>query len=512
MRTLFLFFLASFLTQFHPALSDAAPKREGGVRKPAVAGQFYPSDPQKLAGAVDCYLADAVTPFADRPIAIVSPHAGYIYSGQIAADAFKQASRHEYDVVVILGVNHTTAGFRDVSIYPAGGFETPLGVARIDEALAERLVAADERFLFDERVHVREHSIEVQVPFVQMVFPGAKILPAVIGSADLDLCARFGEVLADAVEGRRALIVASCDLSHFPACEDAERVDRKTLDAMKGLDAETFRSKVAAQMGEGIRELGTCACGEAAVVAAMVAAGRLGATGAQIISYANSGHTSVGERTRVVGYGAVAFVNGPDADNVGPPPAREADPGGSAEFTVDQKKALLLFARKTIRQYTETSTTPLARGFPPAAEAPRGAFVTLRKSGELRGCIGHMNDVLPLCQAVGYCALQAAFNDRRFTPLSPDELAVIDVEISVLTPYEMVAGIEDIRVGRDGVLMKKDGRSAVFLPSVAVEQGWTRDEMLAHLSVKAGLPSDAWKKNATFYTFQAEAFGESDGR
>jgi AmmeMemoRadiSam system protein A len=306
--------------------------------------------------------------------------------------------------------------------------------------------------------------------------------------------------------------VASCDLSHFPAYDDADRVDRKTLEAIATLDPETLRSTITEQMGEGVPELGTCACGEAPVLAAMIAAKRLGATGGQIISYANSGDTSVGDRSRVVGYGAVAFVTAQGAVGLSPAPRPKTATKGGAALAEEQGRSLLSFARRTIRQYLTTDTAPLARGFAPALENEEGAFVTLRKKGDLRGCIGHMAQDLPLCQVVGYCALQAAFNDRRFTPVELDELADIDIEISVLTPYQPVNGYEDIRIGRDGVLIQKDGRSAVFLPSVAVEQGWTRDEMLSHLSLKAGLPSDAWKKDAKFYTFQAVVFSESEAQ
>jgi AmmeMemoRadiSam system protein A len=161
-------------------------------------------------------------------------------------------------------------------------------------------------------------------------------------------------------------------------------------------------------------------------------------------------------------------------------------------------------------RYLTTETTPLARGFDPALQLDQGAFVTLKKKGDLRGCIGHMAEDMPLCQVVGFCALQSAFNDRRFSPVELSELRDIDIEISVLTPYRRVGGYDAIRIGRDGVLMEKSGRSAVFLPSVAVEQGWNREEMLSHLSAKAGLSSDAWKKDAVFYTFQAVAFSESE--
>ena len=506
--------LAFFLCGIHASVSAAGPKNKSAARTPAVAGQFYPSDPEKLAKAVDGFLSDAVAPSEERPIAIVCPHAGYIYSGQIAADAYKQASKHAYDLVVILGVNHTTAGFDGVAICPGSGFETPLGTAAIDEALARTITAADKRFKFDEAVYGREHSIEVQLPFIQRLFPNAKILPAVVASSDPDLCVKFGEALARAVAGRSVLIVASSDLSHYPGYEDAARVDRKTLEAMSSLDPDVFRSAISQQMNSGVPEIGTCACGEDPILAAMAAAKKLGATGARIISYANSGDTSVGDRSRVVGYGAVVFVAGKSSSSLDHPAKPESEKDRNAALTggltEDQKAALLSFARETIVRYLTTETTPLARGFDPALQLDQGAFVTLKKKGDLRGCIGHMAEDMPLCQVVGFCALQSAFNDRRFSPVVLGELPDIDIEISVLTPYRRVGGYDEIRIGRDGVLMEKSGRSAVFLPSVAVDQGWNREEMLSHLSAKAGLSSDAWKRDAVFYTFRAVAFSESE--
>lgn len=492
-----------------PVTSHARGTPGARVRQPAVAGQFYPSDLVQLSTAIDDYLDDAVTPIDGRPIAIVCPHAGYIFSGQIAADAYRQASAYDYDLVVILGANHTTAGFAKVSVYPGRGYMTPFGIAEIDVDLAEELIDADDDFTFHETIHNREHSVEVQIPFIQRVFPNAKILPAVVGTPDRKLCVKFGEALARAIEGRSALIVASCDLSHFPTYEDAKRVDKTTLEAMATLDVKTFQTTCRQQLTEGVSNLSTSACGEASVTAAIVAARKLGATRGRIISYANSGDVSVGDRSRVVGYGAVAFVKYSDTD--APQPWEPVEkPVGNVGLTADHEDALLSFARKTIRQYLTSGTTPLARGFDPVLESEKGVFVTLRKQDRLRGCIGHMADDLPLCQAVGYCALQAAFNDRRFSPVELDELADIEIEVSVLTPFQPVDGYEDIQIGRDGVLLEKDGRSAVYLPSVAVEQGWNREEMLSHLCVKAGLPADGWKKGTHFYTFQATSFSESD--
>ncbi|UCG52022.1 MAG: AmmeMemoRadiSam system protein B [Candidatus Latescibacterota bacterium] len=509
MKTSFCVVMLSLMCQAVTPVSDAFSTKKVAVRAPAVAGQFYPSDATRLANTIDCFLADAIPPAKERPIAIICPHAGYVYSGQIAADAYNQADGHDYDLIVILGTNHTTAGFGGVSIYPGGGYRTPLGIANIDEELATELIDADRTFTFKKSVHEREHSIEVQVPFVQLLFPEAQILAAVIGTPDPDLCIRFGETLANKIKDRKALIVASSDLSHYPAWEDANTADQATLGELSKLDVDAFQSITQKQLRGGPPNLVTCACGAAPVMTAIAAAKKLGATSAQIISYANSGDTAFGKRDRVVGYGAVAFVDGAPLNNL--TPAEEAARTGAVdiELSDQHKKALLTFARKSIRQFLTAETPPLARGFDPVLEQEHGAFVTLKKGGELRGCIGHMAGDLPLCQTVGYCALQAAFNDRRFSPVQPDELHEIEIEVSVLTPYRLVDSYLEIQIGRDGVMIEKDGRSAVFLPYVPVEQGWDREEMLEHLCRKAGLARDGWKEGATFYTFQAIAFDES---
>jgi AmmeMemoRadiSam system protein B len=230
------------------AAPAAAP--EPAERPPAVAGRFYPGATDALGGAVRAYLEDAVEPRAGRPVGIIAPHAGYIYSGQIDADAYRQVMDQDYDVVVLLGTNHTTAGFRGVSVYQGAGYRTPLGLAEIDRDLAARLVAMDDSFTFDPEVHRAEHSIEVQVPFVQVALPGVKILPAVVGTPDPALCRRFGKALAELLRDRRPLIVASSDLSHYPGYADAVAADRATLDAIATLNPEVVRATIQRQIRE----------------------------------------------------------------------------------------------------------------------------------------------------------------------------------------------------------------------------------------------------------------------
>lgn len=485
-----------------------ASQASAGIREPVVAGRFYPDNPLRLSRAVHAYLDDALRPYGEKPIAILTPHAGYIFSGQICADAFAQAAGHDYELIVLLGTNHTRPGFKGVSIYPSGGYRTPLGVAQIDSAAAQGLIDSDPVFTYAPAMHAREHSVEVLVPFVQVLFPEAKIVSAIVGEPDLVLCTRFGKALADVVRGKKVLIVASSDLSHYPDHDHAKQVDQKTLEAVETNDPGTVHQIIRQTMLQGVGNLSTCACGEAPILATMVAAKILGANCVRTVSYANSGNTPIGKRDRVVGYGAVSFVSSPECVQRKWTLAPSKIP--DASLCPKQKSQLISFARKTIRQYMVSETIPLPRGFAPVLWRKQGAFVTLKKQGQLRGCIGHMGQDLPLCQVIGTMALQAAFGDRRFTSVSLDEMVEIEIEISVLTPFQARASAEKIRVGTDGVLLKKDGRSAVFLPQVATEQGWNREQMLDRLCQKAGLSKGSWKKGARFYTFQAEVFGEAD--
>jgi hypothetical protein len=486
----------------------AAGQASQGVREPAVAGQFYPADARGLNATLDAVFKDATAPGRERPIAFVVPHAGYVYSAQIAADGWRQAAAHEYDTIVILGTNHTGAGFGRIGVFPGSGLRTPLGVAKVDQALSASLVKEDSDCVADAAMHAAEHSVEVQVPFAQRLFPNASLVAAVVASDDAGVVTKFGRTLGRLLAGRKALIVASSDLSHYPSYRDAAAVDRRTLEAMASLDPDRLRSVASAAAGS-VPNLATCACGEAPVMAAMVAARALGATRGRVVSYANSGDLPIGDPDRVVGYGAVVFSAGEpgtDASAVLPhTPAAQALPATAAD-----KRQMLVLARETIGRYLDTGTVPLARGFSPALDRPQGVFVTLRERGALRGCIGQMQPDRPLRVLVGSMAMAAAFEDPRFEKVKPGEMRDIDIEISVLTPFKEVAGPQAVVVGRDGVLLQKDRRSAVFLPQVATEEHWTRDEMLDNLCLKGGMPAGCWHSGARLSTFQADVFKEGD--
>jgi AmmeMemoRadiSam system protein B/AmmeMemoRadiSam system protein A len=501
-----IFMLALLCLSFSECKGQTA---ESFIRDPVVAGKFYPADSSKLRNALKYFFADAVSGGKDRPLAIIAPHAGYIYSGQIAADAFNQAKNFDYDVVIILGTNHTTPDFNKISIYPRGAFCTPLGIAQIDQNITDLLLKEDADCVSDIKPHESEHSVETQVPFIQYLFPNAKIVPIIIGSADLQLCTKFGKALAKILKDKKALIVASSDLSHYPKYEDAVSTDKNTLNVIKKMNTSHIQQELYRKVNSGIPSLVTCACGEGTILALITAANDLGGNNASIISYANSGNTLVGDNDRVVGYGAVAFYKTAQNTNV----TEKIDKNISNEYSTEldslDKISLLKLARRSIEQYLTSETLPLPRNLTNLMNSKRGAFVTLKKNGELRGCIGSMVETLPLYNVVGKMALQAAFNDTRFHPLEFNELSQIEIEISVLTPLVKINNADEIVLGRDGVVLKKGNKQAVFLPQVATEQGWSKEQFLTQLCYKAGLNATDWK-TATLSTFKAEVFSEID--
>ncbi len=501
-------YLFAFLLTLNSCKSQTINPDDDLVRKPAVAGQFYSADSIMLTNQIKVFLKNAKPRKIDSVIALIVPHAGYIYSGQIDADAYNQVKGNNYDLVIILGTNHTTAGFSGISIYPRGAFAIPIGRAEIDNKIAAELINKDKDITTDLSVHKNEHSIEVQIPFIKFLFPQAKILPVIIGEPDINMCTRFGIALSELVKDKKVLIVASSDLSHYPRFDDAVKVDNNTLKTIARLNPEEIVNVMQNQLDKNIPQLVTCGCGEAPIIAAVELAKDLGANSASIISYSNSGYNPVGSSDRVVGYGAVVISKG-EAAAVNDVDTLISD--NQYILTSTDKRELLKYARQTLEQYFEAQTVPLPRDINPKLKIKRGAFVTLNKNGDLRGCIGHMLEDTPLYTNVGAMALQAAFNDTRFNPLRKEELPRIQIEISVLTPFTRINTADEIVMGRDGVIVKKEGKQAVFLPQVATETGWTKEEFLDQLCYKAGLSAGDWK-DAELFTFQADVFSESDFR
>jgi len=491
--------------------SSAPPRPPGEVRRPAVAGSFYTDDPQTLAAQVDALLAEAqAVEGCPAPMALIVPHAGYVFSGHVAAQAYKQIEGVKYEAIVVVGVNHRDPGFEQVSVWAEGAFETPLGTARVDEELAAALLAANERIVFDRDVHRQEHSVEVQVPFLQRIYGDElRFVPVVIGDPSPENYRALAEALAKELSDKRSLIVASADLSHYPAYDDAVRSDTAILQAIVTLDPERFTAARDEMMAQNITSLATCSCGEGPIMAAMMAARTLGANRATLLRYANSGDTPFAERDQVVGYGAVMFWKG-DESAVEPrswEKPRELLP--IAPLNAEEREALLKLTRDTLERFLTVGDAPIVRPTKQGLWQERGAFVTLDKEGELRGCIGELVGQRPLYLSVQWAVLSAALADPRSPPLTAEELPEIEIEISALTLLQEVHDVNDIEVGVHGLLIANGDQRGVLLPQVAVDEGWDREEFLRSVCRKAGLPEDAWQENDTYlYTFTAEVFGE----
>jgi MEMO1 family protein len=517
-------------TRFGPALaalvvaSFAAIPSAGRLQAPpplvlpdAHAGAFYPEAPAALKAAIEGYVRDAVPTRVKDPRVLVVPHAGIIFSGQIAADAFAQTRGMAIETVILLGANHTTRSFSKASVFDGQAWATPLGTVSVDRPLAEAIVKANVGAVWDRTLHEREHSIAVQLPFLQVLHPRAAIVPIVIGSPDPALCERLGKTIARLTLDRRVLIVASSDLAHYPAENDARRLDAGTLEAIvSGAPASLLvRNEQDLRSAElpAAPGLVTRACGLGPLLVATEAARALGAARGVVLSYANSADTVFGTPDRVVGYGAVAFAAGAGGgDSTALAVVR---PEGETTLDAADKRVLLRLARETLARQFDSETAPLPRGGSARLQRTSGAFVTLkvRGSGALRGCVGRIAGDGPLIRLVSTMSLAAAFADRRFTPLTKRELPGVEIEVSVLTAPRQVRGAADIVLGRDGVVLQLGDRSAVFLPYVAEEQGWSRDDMLDNLAVKAGLDRSAWRdRRAKFLVFQTDTFSEATVR
>ena len=466
------------------------------VRPPMVAGSFYPADPKELAAMVDGFLAAAKPPALNGVIAVVVPHAGYIYSGQVAAQAYALVKGRAFQRVVVISPSHIDA-FPFSSVFDGGAYDTPLGRVPVDTAFAARLAALDKRIQRSPRGHATssgrgEHALEVQLPFLQRALGDFKLVPIVMGAQDYDTCRALGAALARLIQGPGTLIVASSDLSHFHPYDKAVELDRKTLRAIEEWDYLNMARNFERHVWE--------ACGGGPVVAAMIAAERLGATSARILKYANSGDVT-GDKTSVVGYGAVALYK---------PQTPDRAQGPRFSLTPAEQAELLQIAKKSVETAVrDHKMYEIAAPRNSRLAEERGAFVTLKKRGQLRGCIGYVAPVEPLALVVRDVAAFAALRDQRFPPVTAAELPELEYEISVLSPLRHVTDTRRIRIGTDGLVVRRDASEGLLLPQVAPEQGWDRLAFLENTCLKAGLSRSAWKDPETdIFSFTAFVFGD----
>jgi hypothetical protein len=496
----FLFLLASFFLLVDSLSTGQVLKerRERGmeaIREPAVSGMFYPENPDALSREVRGYLEKAKKEKIDGEIiALVSPHAGYMYSGQVAAHAFKLIEGKNFSSVVMIAPSHR-ALFKGAAIYDRGSFRTPLGLVPIDVDLSKKMMEKRKEIQFIPEAHAQEHALEVQLPFLQEVLKTFKLVPIVMEPYwTWETCQSLASVIAETVRERNVLLVASSDLSHYHSYEKAVALDRIVLDHIERFDPEGLNGDL---------KKGRCeACGGGPILTIMLAAKSLGANKGKVLKYLNSGDVA-GDRSRVVGYGAAVFYKA----GGGTGKKEEKKVGVDLGLNEAEKKTLHQIAKTVIENKVRGKSVPEFTVDSPRLKEHRGAFVTIRKKGQLRGCIGYIEGQGPLYKTIEEMAEAAAFRDPRFSPVKEKELPEIDIEISVLTPLRKIADVNEIEVGRDGIYIKKGWLSGLLLPQVATEYRWDRETFLEHTCQKAGLAPMAWKeRDAEIFIFSADIF------
>ena len=469
---------------------------DSNLKEPNVSGQFYPGDPKELSRAVELFLSSApVKPRAKVKI-LIAPHAGYAYSGAVAGYSYKAVAQEHFSTIILIGPSHFY-DFEGISVWKEGGFKTPLGEIDVDREFAGALLNADGRFAFRPEVFEREHSLEVQMPFLQKTFSGFKIVPILMGRPDYKICQSLAAALDRLIAEREdVLIVVSTDMSHYHPGTFARAMDHKTLAIIRAVDPEGLWNQCLLRESE--------LCGFTSAVTGLLYARARGIKTAEILNYANSGDVT-GDTSRVVGYSSVVFTqNGASSSE------KNSDQNENEALTPAHKKRLLEIAADTIKTYTEQGARLSVEETDPRLQKEEGAFVTIRKQGQLRGCIGRILGEGTLYLTVRDMAIAAASQDPRFPALTKDELKDIDVEISVLSVPETITDVNQIQMGVHGVIVGRGLNRGLFLPQVATETGWTREQFLSELCVeKAGLPADCWKEPGTrLEVFRAEVFSE----
>jgi len=473
-------------------------EKEKIIREPAVAAQFYPFSRPELETQIEGFLNKANPPQVSGKIfALIVPHAGYQFSGQVAAFGYKvllEKSKENFDeekTVILIGSSHhyLTEG---TIIDGSDAWKTPLGDVEIDKNLVEFLSKNSSIFKVDPIPHKPEHSLEVHLPFLQKIFSKFKIVPILVNQLKEEELEKISQILAEIWEDN-VIFVVSTDLSHYPNYENANYADKRVIQAILSSKVENLEKTIQELEKENIQNAVTFLCAKEPVRIVMKTAEKIGVDKIELLKYANSGDTPAGDKNKVVGYAAIAFLI-------------EEQP-----LSDDHRRLLLRIARESVETYISLGKIPKYEIDSPLLNKKLGAFVTIKKHGNLRGCIGRFSPTdIPLYQVVSQMAIAAATQDVRFPPVRIDELKELTYEISVLSPLKKINDWRKIEVGKHGVKIKYGSRSGVFLPQVATENNWDLKTFLSMLCIeKLGLSGDCYKqKDAQIYVFTAQVFGE----
>lgn len=490
------------------------------VRPATQANRFYVGNAQKLGREVDSLLAlHSSGDLADSVAALIVPHAGYYFSGGVAASAYKRLHpKKRYQRVFLLGPSHYV--WLDGASVNIGAdyYATPLGNVKVDTETARALMEADSLFSYREEAHSREHCLEVQLPFMQRQLGDVPpIVPIIISTNDYSKLLRMAEVLKPYFNEENLFIVSS-DFSHYPSYDDAVEADALTGKAIESGQAEQFIAAIEANARSGKPHLETSACGEYAIITLLLMLDEHYEV--KHLLYQNSGDIDHHDHNRVVGYHSFAIVRhekaSPVSAQTGKDSAQSAPVSSLSEadffLTEHDKQQLKKIALQSIQEVLGVKSGSSANGSSAeitqssVLEKKCGAFVSLHKHGDLRGCMGHFGEDIPLRHVVAKMAQAAAFDDPRFNPLRRQELGDVDIEISVLTPMRRIYSLDEFELHRHGIYIRKGRRSGTFLPQVADQVDWTKEEFVGHCSRdKAGLGWNGWR-DAELYVYEAIVF------
>ena len=472
--------------------------KEPIVRPATQANRFYTGDARELSEEVDSFLTlHAKDKKYKHVAALIVPHAGYYFSGNVAAAAYQSIPDGKaYKRVFLLGPSHHEwldgASVNTEYDY----YSTPLGNVKVDVETARLLTntdgtdKTDSVFFYNPKAHDREHCLEVQLPFLQRRFGEVPpIVPIIISTNDFRKLQKIAEVLKPYMTEENLFVVSS-DFSHYPKYEDACEVDARTGKAVESGDVERFIAQLEKNARSGVKNLATSACGELAIATLMLMM-QDGGYEVKHLQYQNSGDIDNHDHSRVVGYHAFAILR-------------------KSEFSLndEEKRMLKDIALTSIKDSLDGKriAQPILNSKFSILNSRCGAFVSLHKHGRLRGCIGHFGEDVPLHEIVAEMARAAAFEDPRFMPVTRDELDDIDIEISVLTPMRRIESLDEFQLHKHGIYIKKGYRSGTFLPQVADEVNWTKEEFVGHCAQdKAGIGWDGWK-DAELYVYEAIVF------
>lgn len=463
--------------------------------KPKHAGSFYPADKATLLSTLESLFNEAEKPGSSSD-AVISPHAGYIFSGKVAASAFNQINKNKkYDNVFVITSSHSYR-FDGASVLTGKNYTTPLGEIATNKSLTAELVKKYSFFYTIIEAHQKDHSLEVQLPFIQYYLNHQPLLvPIIIGDNDFETSKKIANALSPYFNEKNLFVISS-DFSHFPEYEDAIEVDRNTAEAICKNDIDVFTEALKINSKKDIKNLSTDICGSTAVMC-LLAMTENKDYNYNIIDYQNSGDSVYGDKDRVVGYYAISVTK---AKN-------------NFELKDSEKEFLLKTARKSIEYSVikDEQYTPELNDFmgnDTNLNARLGVFVTLMLDGKLRGCLGRFSSDKNLPETVAELSVASANSDYRFKPVNESELDRLKIEISVLSPMRKITSIDEITVGKHGICIKYGSKSGTFLPEVAVNMNWDVMEFVENCAVnKAGIKKEELK-NADIFVYETLKFSE----